>query len=89
MNFACVPKEVFAFWMWLASLQGCTESTSRLDRQIQARRRELRREGVECRTPSHQRKTPVIPHRFSESTAEEAEPMQIGRTRLSQEEQGR
>lgn len=39
--------------------------------------------------PSHQRRTPVSPHHFSESAAEEAEPMQIGRTWLSQEERGR
>ncbi len=71
------------------SLDGLIELTTRLDRRIQARRRELRLEGRDHRSSARQRGFPAVPVPLPETTHGEAEPMQVGRTSLTPEERER
>ncbi|TWW68257.1 hypothetical protein D4764_19G0000550 [Takifugu flavidus] len=71
------------------SLDGLIELTSRLDRRIQARRRELRRGGAEHHFSARLRGSPVAPNLLTEPASGGAEPMQVGRTSLTPEERER
>lgn len=72
-----------------SSLDGLIELTSRLDRRIQARRREQRHEGGDHRPSFRQRRFPAPPVPPPEPIHEGAEPMQVGRTSLTPEERER
>ncbi|TWW59253.1 Retrotransposon-derived protein PEG10 [Takifugu flavidus] len=82
-------KDELVFFNLPPSLDGLIELTSRLDRHIHARRRELRQEGAEHRSSARLRGSPATPNHLTEPSSGGAEPVQLGRTSPTPEERER
>ncbi|TWW57322.1 Retrotransposon-derived protein PEG10 [Takifugu flavidus] len=71
------------------SLDGLINLTSRLDRRVQARRRELRQGEAEHRSSARLRGSPAASNLLTGPASGGAEPMQVGRTSLTPAERER